>query len=345
MKDVEPKNILIVRTDRIGDVILTTPAIKALKERFAHAKISVLISDQTSDLLQGSPYINDILIDDRQGRHRGPFGYWRLVIGLRKRKFDAAIIFHTKRRTNLACFLAGIPNRIGYKNSKYGFLLTHPIQDDRAKGERHESQYCLDVLQLFGLPSETFSLECQLQEESENWADKFWREQCGAREVVVIHPGASDPSKMWPAHFFAEVIDNISLRSDYAFVMIGSEQIADAGKKIANSSKVRVVDCIGKTTVGQMASLLKRAKLLISNDSGPVHIAAALKTPVISIFTRNQPGINPERWMPLGSNSRFVSVPPNQDISFKKAGEKSADYLELIPPQQVLEEVDAILKV
>ena len=115
------RNILIVRTDRIGDVVLTTPAIEALRKAFPQARISILVTPVTRELVEGNPYLDEVLIDDRKGRHGGVFGFFNLVKTLRKRQFDLAIILHTKKRTNSLCFLAGIPHRVGYKNNKFGF--------------------------------------------------------------------------------------------------------------------------------------------------------------------------------------------------------------------------------
>ena len=97
------KNILIVRTDRIGDVVLTTPAIKAIRQAYPGSRISVLVTPATFDLVNGNPYVDEILVDDRQGRHKGLFGFLRLVREIRLKQFDLAVIFHTKRRYNLAC--------------------------------------------------------------------------------------------------------------------------------------------------------------------------------------------------------------------------------------------------
>ena len=99
------------------------------------------------------------------------------------------------------------------------------------------------------------------------------------------------------------------------------------------------------TTVGQLTSVLKRCTMLISNDSGPVHIAAGLKIPVVSIFTRNQPGINPERWKPLGVLSRYVSVPLDEKPSFEKAGTAESIYLDKISPNEVLAAVKGLVEV
>ena len=143
------RRILVVRTDRIGDVVLTTPAIRALRQAYPEAHIAILVAKSTQALVDGNPDLNDVLVDDRRGRHQG-LGFWRLVSEVRRKRFDLAVIFHTKRRTNLLCFFAGIPERIGYKNDKFGFLLTEQIPDDRPAGTKHESEYCLDMLRPLG---------------------------------------------------------------------------------------------------------------------------------------------------------------------------------------------------
>ena len=118
------KNILIVRTDRIGDVVLTTPSIKALRDAFPEARITLLVTPLTQDLVNGLAGLDAVLVDDRQGVHCGPGGYCKLIRQLKACRFDLAVIYHTKKRYNLLCALAEIPRRIGYKNEKLGWLLT-----------------------------------------------------------------------------------------------------------------------------------------------------------------------------------------------------------------------------
>ena len=129
------KNILIIRTDRIGDVRLTTPAIHALRKTYPKARISILVAPLTEDLVKGNPDIDEVIVDDRRNQHHGPLGYLKLTRLLKSKNYDLAINFHTKKRTNLLCYLAGIPNRLGYHNKKFGFLLTQKIYDRRPKGK------------------------------------------------------------------------------------------------------------------------------------------------------------------------------------------------------------------
>ena len=350
------KNILIVRTDRMGDVVLTTPSIKVLRQAYPQARISILVSPATRELIEGNPCLDEVLVDDRQDRHRGLRGFIRLIFILRKKRFDLAVIYHTKRRTNLACFLAGIPCRIGYKNNKMGFLLTLPILDERPYGQRHEAQYCLDVLRHLGVDSSAIleksaeelaeDLYVAVGQYSQDWAEEFCRQNNIRRgeRLIAIHPGASDPSKRWPEYRFSELIDQLAKRYTARMVLIGTSDMRDMAGNITSHVRVPVLDLTGQTTAGQLAALLRRCDLLVSNDSGPVHLAVGVGAPVVSIFTRHQPGINPQRWQPLGSKSRVVSVSLNTGISFKKAGAVDPKYLEAIPTQAVLEAVDSLFK-
>ena len=342
------KNILIVRTDRIGDVVLTTPAIKALREAYPGSKISILVAPATRDLVDGNICLDEVLVDDREGEHKGLRGFIKLIKSLRKEKFDCALLLHTKKRTNLTCFLSRIPVRIGYKNNKFGFLLNRPIPDVRYKGEKHEAQYCLDVLKEIGIECHDVDVDLPVKEDALRWVDQFRREHNISENdrLIAIHAGASDPAKRWPENRFAELVDALIGRYHAKIVMIGASDADSIIKRIISLAKNDAVNLAGKTTVGQLAGLLMGCGLLVSNDSGPVHVAVGVGTPVVSVFTRNQPGINPERWRPLGEKARVVSVLPSQnsDISFKKAQPKDIKFLELIPTKEVLEAVDSLFK-
>ena len=342
------KNILIVRTDRIGDVVLTTPAIRALRQSYPESRISILVTPITEDIVKGNECIDEVIVDDRQKEHKGLRGYINLVQTLRRKKFDLAIIYHTKKRTNLTCFLAGIPVRMGYKNNKFGFLLNWPVSDVRHKGERHEAQYCLDVLKALGVQSDDLKLDLPVDEQSFRWVEQSWKKHgiTDKDRLVAIHPGASDPAKRWPDNRFAQLMDILIEQYSAKIFIIGNSDTGDTSKSIISLLKGNAIDLTGNTTIGQLAGLLARCDLLVSNDSGPVHIAAGVGTPVVSIFTRNQPGINPQRWRPLGEKSRVVSVKPFQSdgVSFRKAQAMDVKYLELIETAEVLEAVDSIFK-
>jgi len=304
------QNILIVRTDRIGDVVLTTPAIKSLRQAYPAARISILVTPVTYDLVNGNPYVDEILVDDRQGRHKGLFGFLRLAREIRLKRFDLAIIYHTKRRYNLACYAAGIPFRLGYKNEKFGFLLSLPLKDARPWGTKHEAEYCMDVLKAIGVENDDLDIFVPLQKEAEGWMFNWMQENnLKPNEFITIHPGASDFTKCWPTANFALLMDRLAERYALKIVLIGSPQIMPVAAEILRQTRKasEFLNLTGKTSLAQMASLLRRSRLLISNDSGPVHVAAGVGTSVISLFLRNQPGINAERWKPLGAKSFILN--------------------------------------
>lgn len=320
-------NILIVRTDRIGDVVLTTPAIKALRQTFPRARISILVSAATVDLVRSNPYLDEILIDDRTKEHKGILGFFKLIDQIRSRKFDMAIIFHTKRRYNLLCFLSQIRYRLGYKNNKFGFLLTNPIKDTRAVGESHEAEYCLELLKAIGVQSNDLDVFVPTDHEAEEWVLSWGRDHhVKSNEYILIHPDASDPAKCWPASNFAALINRITERYPLKVIIIGSRQTSSLALNILSqvAKPNEVIDLTGKISLSQLASLLRRCRMLISNDSGPVHMAAGVGTNVISIFMRNQPGINSERWRPMGDKAYILD-------NKEKPGQISVDdVLELV---------------
>jgi len=341
------KNILIVRTDRIGDVVLTTPAIKALSQSYPGARISVLVAPATFDLVNGNPYLDNILVDDRQGRHKGVLGFLRLVQELRSKKYDLAIIYHTKRRYNLACGLAGIPCRLGYKNEKWGFLLTHPLKDVRPSGQKHEAAYCMDVLKAIGIADGNLDLFVPLQKDAETWVVHWMRENnLRSNEFIVIHPGASDPAKCWPAANFALLMGRLSERYALKIVLIGAGPTMPLADEILHQARPapEFLNLTGKTSVAQMVSLLRRSRLLISNDSGPVHVAAGVGGSVISLFLRDQPGINPERWKPLGPRSYILCNKPGEKIKSEAKGLSNEDKLCSIKVEDVLKLTEQIFQ-
>ena len=339
-------NILVVRTDRIGDVLLTTPALAALRGAYPRAKIVMMIAPETYDIVGGNPCLDEIIVDDRKESHRGFFGFLKLVSMARKRKFDLAVVFHTKKRTNLACFLAGIPNRVGYRNDKFGFLLTDGLYDSRPEGAKHESEYCLDVLWHLGIAADGLAVHMPLKSQSEDWAKTFLKDNniAASDTLIAVHPGASCVSKRWPAGSFAQLIDAIMTKKNSArVIMVGGPETKSIAGDVLSSVKSHVIDLTGELSLTQLASLLKRCHVLVSNDSGPVHIAAAVGTPVVSIFGRNQAGLSPVRWRPLGKKDMVLHKEVGCEICLAHNCVIDFECLKAITPQEVLEAVQSIL--
>ncbi|MBF0331101.1 MAG: glycosyltransferase family 9 protein [Candidatus Omnitrophica bacterium] len=333
------KNILVVRTDRMGDVVLTVPAVRALKKKFPDAKVTVWLDASTKPLMQGLPFIDEVIVEDKG---LGLFGFLSFVAMLRRRKYDLAIIYHTKRHTNAACMLAGIPIRLGYKNNKNGYMLTRPVEDRRHLGEKHEVQYCLDLLAPLGVGAGDVALELPRDVQAEQWADEFIRVTLEGKPFLVIHPDASCATRCWPAKSYVQLISYLT-SSGMKIVLVGGRGASLCAGEIVATSCVPLIDLTAKTSLAQMIALFRRASAVISNDSGPVHVAAGVGVPIVSIFLRRQPGINPERWKPLGPKSRVVLPPPGREIVVDAHSRVIRGSFDAITPEQVFKALQEIL--
>lgn len=310
MKDI--KKILIIRTDRIGDVLLSTPAIKAVRENFPQSHISVMVRPYARDIVLGNPYIDEVIIYDKYGAQRRLWSTFKFAWALRRKKIDLALILHPTNRAHLLTFLAGINRRVGF-NRKMGFLLTDKIEHTKQQGQRHELEYTLDVIRYLGiLPPDHNScgngLFMPIRKDSEMYIEEFLSGQGyrAGEKMIAIHPGASCPSKIWPAQRFAQVADSLVEEFGAKAVIVAGPDDLDIARNMIGLMRHACIDAIGKTTVSQLASLLRRSCLFVSNDSGPVHIAVALGVPVVAIFGRCQPGLSFQRWGPTGKNSAIL---------------------------------------
>lgn len=341
------KKILVVRTDRIGDVVLTTPVVKVLRDNYPQSHIAIMVSPQAREIVEGNPYLDEVIIYDQNNKDKGWWGFWKFVISLKKRRFDLAIILHTKKRTNLIAFFADIPKRIGYHDKKFGFLLTDRIKDTRVLGLKHEVDFCLDILRRLELDVAHSRPFIPLHKGALEWVNNSLRQEGIKKEdkLACVHPGASCVSKRWLKERFIVLANR--LVEDYGFKVIvvaaGSEDIA-AADEIAKNSRYPVLNLAGKTSLAQLAALLKACAIFISNDSGPVHIASSVGTAVISIFGRNQAGLSPVRWGPVGEKDRYVHKEVGCRVCLAHNCKIGFDCLKSITVEDVLKAVDEIVK-
>ncbi len=304
------KRILIVRTDRIGDVLLSTPVIKALRDAYPNAYIAMMVAPQAREIVEGNPYLDETIIYDKSSAQKGLSGTLRFTRMLKGKKFDLALVLHPANRAHLAVFLAGIPRRIGY-DRKLGFLLTDRVKHAKQLGEKHESDYALDLVRFLGVEPGEKKLHMPVSKISQEWAQEVLTGQGVGNQdkLLAIHPAASCPSKIWPPERFAEAADKLADKYGFRILIISAGKDIPLAHNLERRLVHPVINLAGKTSVSQLAGILKKCALFISNDSGPVHIAAAVGTPVISIFGRNQAGLSPRRWGPLGEKSTALHKP------------------------------------
>lgn len=337
--------ILLIRTDRIGDVILSTPAIKAVRDAYPNSHIAVMVRPYAEDIVDGNPYLDEVILYDKDGGHRGLLGTLRFVRELRRKRFDLVLILHPTNRSNLIPFLAGIPERVGY-DKKWGVFLTKRLKDTKHLGEKHEIEYNLDVLRAIGIEAEDKSLYMPVKDEYEKIVDRFFalnnlRQEDG---IIAAHPGASCPSKRWPAYRFGRVADELIDKHKFKVVIIGGPSEKAIVKDMHMAMLNEPIILSEEHSLGEVAAFLKRCRIFISNDSGPVHIAVAVGTPVISIFGRLDPGLSPKRWGPVGPNDIVI----HKDVGCKECKahncEISFKCLDAITVDDVLSAAEELLK-
>ena len=340
--DVEKiERILVTRTDRIGDVVLSTPVLEALRSRFPLATLAMMVGPATRELVEGNPNLDEVIVYDKSGEEKSWLGTWRFARSLREKKFDIAIHLHPTNRVHWVSFLAGIPVRLGYRYKNFR-LLTHAMAHLKQEGKKHEAEYNFDLLKPLGIEAPTeIALHVPLNETSYEELNQIKNEAgLNGNSFVAMNPGASCPSKMWPASRFAELADTLSEKYGLTVVLIGGEKEKLLSAQMMRWMKTQPVDLSGRLSLSQTAWLLKEAELLISNDSGPVHIASAVGTPVISIFGRKQPGLGPKRWGPIGSPSTVIHKDVGCTVCAAHLCSFSFLCLDAISVEEVLEAIE-----
>jgi len=306
----------------------------------------MMVSPYSKEIVDENPYLDEVVLYDKDVKEKGWFSSVKFARKLSRSKFDLVIILHPTNRVHLITYLAGIPKRIGY-DRKMGFLLTDKFSHTKQLGQKHELEYNLDLLKNLGLKINDKSLFMPIRPASEEWAEDFLKSQ-GIKEtdgLLLINPAASCPSKIWPSDRFAEVADRLVKRYGLKVIIVCGPKDILLAENLLAQIKAPAYSLAGKVSLSQLASLLKRSVLFISNDSGPVHIASALGVAVISIFGRKQRGLSPRRWGPVGPRDKVL----HKDVGCLDclAHNCNRDFacLKAITVEDVLEAADTLLKV
>ena len=339
-----PKRILVTRTDRLGDLVLSTPVFQALRERFPEAHIACLTFLENHPVVEGNPYLDEVILYDKKGNERGWAGNLRFAELLARKRFDVAIHLHPTHRMHLVGWLAGIPVRIGYKK-KSAWALTHSLEDRKAEGAKHEAEYNFDLLKFLGVsPPQKIETHFPLKEKDLLSLQLLARNLEFDLEApfIVLNPSASCPSKIWAADRFARLADLLHDRYGFEVALIGARSDRHFAARVQEYAENSLKDFSARLSLGMLGWFLKKAKLLISNDSGPVHVARALQTPVISIFGRKLPGLSPRRWGPLGEGGRVVHKEVDCVVCLAHRCQINFLCLDAIAVEVILKEVEAL---
>jgi heptosyltransferase II len=274
---------------------MSIPALREIRCLFPEAHISLLVRPWVRDVYSAAEFVDEILEYDKHGMHHGPLGLRRLIADLKRRRFDLAILLQNAFDAAFIAWCARIPRRIGYARDRRSFLLTDARPIDPAIRRMHQVYYYLDILSVLGLPpqsrnenSEHYpSIAIGIRDSDRQAAREMLRAR-GIEEgniVVGINPGAFyGKAKRWFADRYAQVADALISRYGARIALFGSPTDCAIVEEVAANMQHPSVILAGQTTLGQLMGLLKECSLLITNDSGPMHLAAALDVPQLALF-------------------------------------------------------------
>ncbi len=302
------QRILVRSTNWVGDAVMSIPALEALRARFPRAEIVLVSKPWVSELYWHHPAVNRQIIYKPKSEHRGPRGFMKLVREIREEQFDLAILLQNAFQAAWMTRMARIPVRVGYATDHRSALLHDPIEPPPPAAYGHQVNYYLQLLFRAGLiakPEPVEEIRIRLSDEEKSWALKKLESLGlgGQRYLVGIAPGAAfGPAKRWPPERFAGLADRLIGALGADVLIFGSEAERPLAEEIAGTMKHTPIIMAGETSLRELLSLMAGCRMIVANDSGPMHLAAAMGIPLIAIF-----GSTDERATgPLGTRVRIV---------------------------------------
>ena len=289
--DQNIQRILVKSTSWVGDAILTTPALAALKRNFPESDLTVLAREWVAPVFSEHPAVDRIMIQDSAGRHKGIGGFLKMVGDVRAERFDLAVLFQYAFGAGLLVRLAGIPERLGHATDGRRFLLTRPIALRPRDKRMHLVDLYLNLLKRAGLEPFRSDPVFYLSPENESRAEKRLRSLGLDQSFLLgLAPGAAFGSaKQWPGERFAEAANQITARTGGAVLIFGSQGEREVAARVKDLVAAPAIDLAGSTGLPEAAALIKRCNLFLTNDSGLMHVAAAVGTPLAAVFGSTDP--------------------------------------------------------
>ncbi|MFH1996408.1 MAG: lipopolysaccharide heptosyltransferase II [Candidatus Omnitrophota bacterium] len=296
--------ILIVNVNWLGDVLFSTPFVRAVHMMFPGCSIATLIHPRCREIVQNNPKIDEIILYDEEGVHRSLPGKIRLAGELRKKRFDIAFILHRSFTKAFLIFSAGVAERVGYATKKRRWLLTKAAEEPHQ--DVHTVEYFMKILTAADRLREEGAVPLSEIEatardgyefypsvEDETYVDSLLKRTGIGRfgRFVVVNPGGNWMPKRWPKESYAELADAFAAEYGMKTVLTGAKKDARLAGEIRSLMKSALVDTSGETSLGQLGALMRRSALVVANDTGPMHIAVAVKAKVIALFGPTSPDI------------------------------------------------------
>ena len=305
------KKILVRGTNWLGDAVMTIPAMLRLRESFPNAHITLLAPPRAAEIFTGFPQVDEIVLYRR--KEEGKKAFIETMQRLRRERFDLAILFQNAFEAALLSFLGRAKTRLGFDTQGRGFLLTHKL--NKPPANRHQTNDYLDLVieaERIFLSSSKINSQCVPQMTAQasqlSSASELLRQfgiQNGANKLIVLNAGATNSrAKCWPENYFAELADRMVNELDAKIILIGAgAERENADRVIAQMKRpTSALNLAGKSTIPELIGILAKANLVITNDTGPAHVAAALSVPTLTIFGPT----NEFETAPLGKNSELI---------------------------------------
>ncbi len=334
----EHARILVVQTAFLGDVVLITPLLRALREKYESAHLAFMGNPAGCAALQRLSCLDEIIVYDKRRSEKGMAALRHKVLQLREKKFDMAICAHRSVRSAVLLKMAGIPRRIGFSNSAFPWLYHERAPREPAK---HEVERNLALLGPLGGPLPDFDPKLELNVPS---TTRTLVSENGGRPRIGVCPGSNWTTKRWPPQKFGQVVRSLHEDNGADIYLQGSEDDAEAVAQVEEEAGIELHDLTG-ISLEELIAVLAKMDLVITNDSAPTHIASALQVPVVVIFGPTTPRQGFAPWL---NRSRTVEVGlpcrPCGEHGARRCPEGHFKCMELIEPDEVVAAARSLLE-
>ena len=289
-------NILIIHTAFIGDIVLSTALVSKVKEKYPDSDIYYLTTPLGKEILKNNPKIKEIIVYDKKGKDKGFGAFISFVRKIRKLKIDVCLTPHRYLRSSILSFLSGASIRVGYDIASLSFVYNKKIKYDKTKHEVEK------LLSFVDDSPKRFELEMYPSEKDKIKIDTILKNFSQNKKIILIAPGSKWFTKRWPEEYFKTLIQNLVKRNDLLIVITGGKE----EKEIELNLDSKVLDLRGEISLLELAELTKRAILVVSNDSAPIHITSAFpNTRIVGIFG---PTVKEFGFFPCSKNSKVFEI-------------------------------------
>lgn len=328
--------ILVVNIKYLGDLIISTPSLRSLRKKYPDSEIVILVRKEFQEVLKHNPNVDRILsFDPKMKGNRGLKNILdgiRLIKKIRKEKFDVVIVLHPGDRVAVLSWLSGAKVRIAPKKQSYGFLFNYKV--DVYEDSISYLEYYNKIISSFDVPIDSNETEFFISKEDEKWAEEFFNQYKLEKCITIcIHPGASEPTKIWPAENFIELITMLRNHSDIKIILISGPMDKNICEKIVGALNKESIIYFCSNSILKTAALIKKCSLLLTHDTGTRHLSVALRTPVLALL----PNDNSNSWNFYSSINKHYSIIGNRIIA------KNSSHLGNITAEDVYKKIGEIL--